>query len=81
MMIRRRKEKARMATGTDEDKDNYCCHKVMTMRRRRRTTRTADGKDYCDEVTMMKRRTRTRTNIWLPLDNTLFITPDIFTNG
>ena len=58
----------------------------MIIMRRRRTTRTDDGKDYCDEVTMMKRKTRTRTYIWLPLGDALFITPvfitpDIITNG
>ena len=36
-----------MAKGTDEDKDkhNFFCHEVMTMRRRRKTTRTDDGND------------------------------------
>ena len=64
-------------TDEDEDKDNYCCHKVMTMKRRRRkTTRTDDSKDYYDKVMIMERRTtkRTWTYIWLPMDNTLFIT-------
>ena len=38
-----------------------------------------DSKDYYDEDTMMKRRTR--TYIWFPLDDTLFYTPDITTSS
>ena len=63
-------------TGTDEDKENYCCHEVILMMRRRRwrrmtTTSTDDNKDYCGEVMMMRRtmmtRTRTWTFVWFPL--------------
>ena len=51
---------------------------MMMRRRRRRTLRTDNGKDYCDEVTMMK--SRTGTYIWFSLDDMLFITSDIITN-
>ena len=50
-----------------------------TTRRRTTLTRT-DDKNYCGgEVMMVRRSTRTltRTFIWFPLDNTLFMAPDI----
>ena len=84
MMIRRRKEKARMAKGTDEDKDIQAHFFWSRGHDEEEEKDNKDGRrqrlDYCDEVTMMKRRTRTRTYIWLPLDDTLFTTPDIITN-
>ena len=40
------------------------CSTIKTTSHYPLTTRTNDSKDYCNEVAMMKKKTRTRTYIW-----------------